>query len=127
MLFVHPSHLKDVEVSNEIERSVRELRYGAIGINQWAAIAYAIGNTPWGGYPSSTLDNIQSGRGWVHNTLMLEEVEKVVVSGPLESPFRPLWSPLHRSLHHLGRALCDFEADPSAWHLSRLGLAAVRG
>jgi aldehyde dehydrogenase (NAD(P)+) len=126
VLFAHPSQLKDSELSNEIERAVRELRYGVIGVNQWSAVAYALATTPWGAYPSSTLENIQSGIGWVHNTYMLEDVEKCVVNGPLESPFRLLWSPLHRTGHKLGRTLCEFEANPKPWHISRLALQALR-
>jgi acyl-CoA reductase-like NAD-dependent aldehyde dehydrogenase len=126
MLFAHPSQLKDSELSNEIERAVRELRYGCIGVNQWAAVAYALASTPWGAYPGSTLHDIQSGIGWVHNTFMLEDVDKCVVSGPLDGPFRPIWSPLHRSGHKLGPALCEFEANPKPWHLSTLGMYALR-
>jgi aldehyde dehydrogenase (NAD(P)+) len=127
MLFVHPSQLKDSALSVEVEGAVRRLRYGAVAINQWSAVAYALGSTPWGGHPSSSLADIQSGLGWAHNTLMLEGVEKCVLSGPIESPFKPLWSPLHRTCQHVGRQLCDFEADPDPWRLSKLGFNALRG
>jgi aldehyde dehydrogenase (NAD(P)+) len=127
MLFVHPSQLKDATLSAEVEASVRRLRYGAVAINQWSAVAYALGSAPWGGHPSSSLADIQSGQGWVHNTLMLEGVEKCVLRGPLESPFKPLWSPLHRTCHSVGRALCTFEAEPDAWRLSKLAFNALRG
>ena len=127
MLFVHPSQLKDATLSAEVEASVRRLRYGAVAINQWSAVAYALGSTPWGGHPSSTPADIQSGQGWVHNTMMLEHVEKCVLRGPLVSPFKPLWSPLHRTCQTVGRQLCAFEADPDAWRLSKLALSALRG
>jgi aldehyde dehydrogenase (NAD(P)+) len=127
MLFVHPSQLKDATLSAEVEASVRRLRYGAVAINQWSAVAYALGSAPWGGHPSSTLADIQSGQGWVHNTLMLEGVEKCVLRGPLESPFKPLWSPLHRTCQSVGRALCAFEAEPDPWRLSKLAFNALRG
>ncbi len=127
MLFVHPSQLKDRALSSEVETAVRRLRYGAIGINQWSAVAYALGSTPWGGHPSSTLADVQSGRGWAHNSMMLEGVEKCVVTGPLVSPLRPLWSPLHRTCHTAGQRLCAFEAEPDLWRLSKLGVSALRG
>lgn len=127
MLFAHPSQLRTPGLSNEIERAVRELRYGTVAINQWSATAYALASPPWGGHPSATLSDIQSGLGWAHNTLMLEDVEKCVVSGPIESPFRLLWSPLHKTGHKVGRALCEYEASPSALALSRLGIHAARG
>jgi acyl-CoA reductase-like NAD-dependent aldehyde dehydrogenase len=127
MLFVHPSQLKDSTLSVEVEAAIRALRYGAVGVNQWSAVAYALGSTPWGGHPSSTLEDIQSGLGWVHNTLMLENIEKCVVRGPLDSPVKPLWSPLHRTCHKVGYELCAFEADPDLWRLSKVGFNALRG
>jgi hypothetical protein len=127
VLFVHPSQLKEGALASEVEMATRRLRYGAIGINQWSAVAYALGSTPWGGHPSSTLADIQSGRGWAHNTAMLEGIEKCVVRGPLVSPIRPLWSPLHKTCHTAGRALCEFEAEPDVWRLSKLGFSAFRG
>lgn len=125
MLFVHPSQLNDDAFSTEVEAAVRKLRYGCVAINQWTGVAYAMGSAPWGGHPSSTLTDIQSGQGWVHNTLMLEGIEKCVVRGPLGGPLRPPWSPLHRKAHILGRRLAELETQPSAWRLSKLGLGAV--
>jgi aldehyde dehydrogenase (NAD(P)+) len=127
VLFVHPSQLKDATLSAEVEGAVRRLRYGAVAINQWSAVAYALGSTPWGGHPSSTLADIQSGLGWAHNASMLEGIEKCVLRGPIESPFKPLWSPLHRTCHTVGRKLCEFESDPDLWRLSKLGYSALRG
>jgi acyl-CoA reductase-like NAD-dependent aldehyde dehydrogenase len=127
MLFVPPSLLERGALGADVEAAVRQLRYGAVAINQWSAVVYALGSTPWGGYPSSTLLDVQSGRGWAHNSLMLEGVEKCVVKGPLVSPLRPLWSPLHKTLHTTGRRLCEFEAEPDLWRLSKLGVSALRG
>lgn len=127
MLFVCPSQLERGALGEDVEAAVRRLRYGAVAINQWSAVAYSLGSTPWGGHPSSTLLDVQSGRGWAHNALMLEGVEKCVVKGPLVSPLRPLWSPLHRTLRTTGRRLCEFEAEPNPWRLSKLGISALRG
>jgi hypothetical protein len=127
MLFVPPARLDDPGFNLELELNVRKLRYGVVAINQWSAIGYAVGTTPWGGHPSATLADIQSGQGWVHNSCMLEGIEKCVIRGPLTSPFRPLWSPLHRTSHLVGRELCAFEAEPDAWRLSKLGFHALRG
>jgi len=127
VLFVPPARLDDPIFNLELESNVRRLRYGVVGINQWSAVGYAVGTTPWGGHPSTTLADIQSGQGWVHNSCMLEGIEKCVVRGPLTSPFRPLWSPLHRTCHLVGRELCAFEAEPDAWRLSKLAFHALRG
>jgi hypothetical protein len=45
-----------------------------------------------GAFPGHTLDDIQSGRGKVHNSFMLEKTERTVI----EAPFRPF----PRSLWH---------------------------
>jgi aldehyde dehydrogenase (NAD(P)+) len=127
VLFVPPARLDDPSFNQELESNVRRLRYGVVGINQWSAVAYAVATTPWGGHPSATLADIQSGLGWAHNSCMLEGIEKCVVRGPLTSPFRPLWSPLHRTCNLVGRELCAFEADPDVWRLSKLGFQALRG
>lgn len=125
MLFVPPSQLSSESMSVAVESAIRELRYGCVAINQWTGVAYAMGNAPWGGHPSSSLADIQSGKGWVHNTLMLEGVEKCVVRGPLSGPLRPVWSPLHRKAHILGSRLAELELQPTAWRLSKLGLGSL--
>ena len=63
--------------------AIVDLRYGTVAINHWPALGYAFGTTPWGGHQSATLENIQSGLGWVHNTYMLDGIDKAVVRGPL--------------------------------------------
>lgn len=127
VLFVPPARLDDPGFNLELESNVRRLRYGVVGINQWSAVAYSLSTTPWGGHPSTTLADIQSGQGWVHNSYMLEGIEKCVLRGPVTSPFRPVWSPLHRTCNLLGREACAFEADPNWWRLSKLGFQALRG
>jgi len=126
MLFAPTSELNDPALSAQIEEAVQRLRYGVVGINHWSGVAYMLGSTPWGGHPSTTLGDIQSGQGWVHNTLMLEGIEKCVLWGPIVPAFKPVWSPLHRTCHIVGQKLCAFEADPDLWRLSQLGFNALR-
>jgi aldehyde dehydrogenase (NAD(P)+) len=109
-----------------LDRSIATLRYGTVGVNQWPASAYALATAPWGGHPSATLADVQSGLGWVHNSLMLEHIEKTVQHGPLRAFPAPVYFPGHRALQHLGRALVDFEAAPSALGLAKVGYFAVR-
>ncbi len=126
MLYVSPATERDKTLSAALDRSIATLRYGTIGINQWPASAYALATSPWGGHPSASLADVQSGLGWVHNGLMLEQVEKTVQRGPLRTFPAPPYFPGHRSLEHLGRALVDFEAAPSALGLTKVGYFAVR-
>jgi aldehyde dehydrogenase (NAD(P)+) len=126
MLYVPPSVERDAGLSAALERSIAALRYGTVGVNQWPASAYALATAPWGGHPSATLADVQSGIGWVHNSLLLEHIEKTVQRGPLRAFPPPAYFPGHRTLHHLGRALVDFEAAPSALGLAKVGYFAVR-
>jgi len=126
MLYVTPETERDKTLSAALERSIADLRYGTVAINHWPASAYALATSPWGGHPSATLADAQSGLGWVHNSLMLGAIEKTVQRGPLRAFPVPPYFPGHRTLQHLGRALADFEAAPSAVGLAKLGYFAVR-
>src|SRR6478672_252812 len=63
--------------------AMAHLRYGAIGINTWTGMAFAL--TTWGAFPGNTAQDIGSGTGTVHNTFLLPRPQKAVV----EIPFRP--------------------------------------
>jgi aldehyde dehydrogenase (NAD(P)+) len=125
-LVVHPKSLKDPAVNAAVEKAIRELRYGAVAVNTWPAAVFALGSLPWGGHPSSTLQNIQSGLGWVHNTKMLEDIEKAVLRAPLTSFPPSPWMPGHRGVATLGRRLADFELAPSWLKIPAIAAAAMR-
>jgi hypothetical protein len=93
----------------------------------WPALAYALCSTPWGGHPSATLADIQSGLGWVHNTVMLEDIEKCVLRAPLKPMPKQVYFPTHKAVHQLGQRLVEFEAAPSWLKVPGLALAALRG
>jgi aldehyde dehydrogenase (NAD(P)+) len=126
MLFVHPRTEGDPGLRPALDRSVADLRYGTVAINHWPALVYGFGAPPWGGHPSATLDNIQSGLGWVHNTFMFEDIEKTVLRGPLTVFPKPAWFPGHKTLHRLGRALVHFELAPSWKGVPAIALMAIR-
>ncbi len=126
-LIVHPACEKDAAVGASMDRAIRELRYGTVAINHWPALGYAFGTTPWGGHPSANLKNIQSGLGWVHNTFMLDGIDKTVLRGPLRVWPHPVWFYDHRRAHEVGPRLAAFEADPGWRRLPGLVLEAVRG
>lgn len=126
-LVVHPKTLKDPAAQQAVEDAIRDLRYGAVAVNTWPAAIFALGTAPWGAHPTSSLENIQSGRGWVHNSFMLEEIEKCVLRAPLKSfPISP-WFPGHKTLLQVARRLVDFEMDPSWLKVPGIATAALRG
>jgi acyl-CoA reductase-like NAD-dependent aldehyde dehydrogenase len=128
MLYVTPATEQDTALSKALERAIVELRYGTVALNHWPSAAYALATAPWGGHPSATLADVQSGLGWVHNSLLFDAgaVDKTVQRGPLRAFPVPPYFPGHRSLHLLGRSLADFEAAPSALGIAKVGYFAVR-
>ena len=110
----------------EFDRAIAELRYGTIGINQWPALGYGIGSTPWGAFPGHTLDDIQSGIGTVHNTFLFDRPEKTVIDAPFTVRPRPPWFVTHRGGLRLGELLTRFEAAPSPARLPAILLAALK-
>ena len=128
MLYVTPETERDSSLSKGLERAISNLRYGTIALNHWPAAGYALATAPWGGHPSVSLADVQSGLGWVHNSLLLDAsaIEKTVQRGPLRTFPAPPYFPGHRTLHQLGRALVDFEAAPSAAGLAKVGYFAAR-
>lgn len=122
-----PPRLQQGSVGAQLEKSIDELRYGSVAINHWPALVYGFTSPPWGGHPSATLDNIQSGLGWVHNTYLLEGIEKSVVRGPLVVQPKPPWFYDHRRTHEVGRRMADFEMAPSWGKVPGIAWQALRG
>ncbi|MBR58885.1 MAG: aldehyde dehydrogenase [Myxococcales bacterium] len=122
-ILIHPETAASPAMAEALEQAIRDLRYGAVGINHWPAMCFALGTTPWGAYPGSTLEDIQSGLGFVHNTFMLENVEKAVIRGPFRpAPFPP-WFVTHRRMKQVAKSMLEMEYCPSftkvpklAWH-----------
>ncbi|HTQ07825.1 MAG TPA: aldehyde dehydrogenase family protein [Polyangiaceae bacterium] len=128
MLLVPEAVTGDPTLARGLEATIRALRYGSVGVNVWPAVAYGLGTLPWGGHPSGTLADVQSGLGFGHNSLLLEHVEKSVVRAPLVQTLpKPFWYPGYRTLDRLARRLVDFQADPSPLALARVAFEALRG
>jgi aldehyde dehydrogenase (NAD(P)+) len=127
MIIAPASIESDAATAAALERMLRELRYGSVCVNVWPAAAYGLGTLPWGGHPSATLENAQSGLGWGHNALLLRDLEKTVLRAPLVPLVKPLWYPGHRTLDTLARRFGDFSAAPGPGKLLKVAVAALRG
>ncbi len=90
-LLVHPASLKDPQMAAAIDRALVNLRYGTIGLNYWAAAGFVLSATTWGAFPGHPLNDIQSGTGVVHNTLMFSQPQKSVIRAPFRSVPKPAW------------------------------------
>ncbi|WP_460775553.1 aldehyde dehydrogenase family protein [Microbacterium sp. GXF7504] len=75
----------EAALGDGFDRAVAALRYGGIAINTWTGVVFATPVLSWGGFPGSTLADVGSGLGIVHNTSLLADVERSVLRGP----FRP--------------------------------------
>jgi acyl-CoA reductase-like NAD-dependent aldehyde dehydrogenase len=110
-----------------LEDSIDRLRYGVVAINQWSGLVFALLSPPWGGYPGSTPLDIQSGTGWVHNSLMLDGIEKTVLQAPLTVQPKPIWMPSHGNPEPVAWALFDLMRNPSIGTVTNLSIQAVKG
>ncbi len=125
-LIVHPKSLEDPRIAEAVERAVVRLRYGTVSLNVWSGDSFAFGTPPWGGHPSTTLADVQSGLGWVHNTPMLEGVEKAVLRHPITMKPKPAYFPTHRTAHTLMRRLTYLEERASWSKMPGVLAAAMR-
>jgi len=100
-ILVHPRTLADDASREAVERAIDRLDYGSVVVNHWSAAPYAMVSPPWGAAPGAVPTDIQSGVGVVHNTYLLEDVQKTVVRGPFRPPIAPPWSHTHRRLNRL--------------------------
>lgn len=125
-LVVHPKTSKDPTLGAAVERAITNLRYGSVNVNAWSGYLFAFGTAPWGAHPSSTLADIQSGRGWVHNTPMLEGIEKAVMRHPITAMPKPSYFPTHRSAHLLMQRMTALEENSSWTRVPAVLAAAMR-
>jgi len=126
-VMVHPASRAGAANEERFQQAVARLRYGTVAINHWPAIAYAIMNAPWGGYPGGTLVDPQSGIGWVHNTYLLEQIEKCVLEGPLVVRPKPFWFPSHRQADKLAWKVLGLYHQPDWRKLPGIFWSALRG
>jgi aldehyde dehydrogenase (NAD(P)+) len=136
-LIVHPETLE--ELGPSFEDAIADLRYGTIGVNSWVGVAFLLAEATWGAFPGHADEDIQSGRGVVHNAFLFDRPERTVVYAPFE-PFhralrrgrvhlapKPPWFVTHRNAEEVGRKLTRFAASPSPLRLPGLFRAALRG
>lgn len=110
-----------------IQKKLDELQFGAVSINQWSAILFALMSPPWGGCSGGTLCDPLSGIGWVHNSFMLTDIDKTVLEAPLNVVPKPVWSPTHNRPEELAWAMFELMSKPSLWNLTKLGCRAGHG
>jgi len=96
--------------SDAYKRALKNLKYGTVSVNIWSALGYTMGS-PWGAYPGNELRDIQSGLGFVHNPLMLDNVEKTVFKAPLPLTLETKlpWFASSKNSEHFWKTLSGYE------------------
>ena len=123
-IIIHPAVAAGL--GGGLEDHIASLRYGSVAVNHWPAISFALGVTSWGAYPGHRLDDIQSGIGSVHNTMLFDRPQRSVVTGPFRMRPKPPWFSTHRRGHHVAALLAGLELDPGPRHLPRIFFHALR-
>lgn len=125
-VLVHPRALAERGVHEALERAIRDLHHGVVVVNGWAGQAFAMGAVPWGVHARAAGAG-PGARALVHDTLMLERVEKAVVRFPSFTWPKPIHFPSHRTAHVVGRRLAELEAGRRWLALPSVLAAAAQG
>ena len=125
-ILIHPQTLRQIG-RKRFDEIITSLRYGAIAINAWTGLVFLTPQAPWGAFPGATLDDVQSGIGFVHNTLLFDRPQRTVIEAPFTVWPRPPWFITNRNASALGRLLTRFQYRPSMPRLFRLFANALRG
>lgn len=123
-VLVHPSTRR--QFAAELEQAIAQLRYGNIGINLWAAVNFSISSLPWGAFPGNSLEDIGSGSGSVHNTLLFDHPQKSVVYAPFRIAPTPLWFADHPNRLNVARRLTTLQGTLTWGDFLKFLLEAVR-
>jgi hypothetical protein len=136
-ILIHPATAR--QLGTRLDDAIARLRYGTIAVNAWTGVGYLTPRASWGAFPGHPLDDIQSGRGVVHNALLLDHPERTVVRGPFRPAPRsiahgewamtpkPPWFVDNRTADRTGRRLTTFTAKPRAGALPGIFASALRG
>jgi hypothetical protein len=123
----HPAGFRSQPSSERLlQACLGELRYGVIALNHWPGLMYGMMSPPWGGFPGSGLADAQSGIGSVHNTFMLQGVEKSVLEGPLTIFPKPPWFPSHRQAERVAWSCFRLYGRPSWTNLVQLLISSLK-
>jgi acyl-CoA reductase-like NAD-dependent aldehyde dehydrogenase len=127
------------ELSGRWDSLIGNLKYGCIAINAWTGLGFLSVQAPWGAFPGHTIDDIQSGTGFVHNTYMFDRVERCVIEAPFR-PFprnllhgsftllpRPPWFVTNKKADKLGMLLTRFQHKPGWLKIPRIFINALMG
>jgi acyl-CoA reductase-like NAD-dependent aldehyde dehydrogenase len=117
---------------SRVELLIEHLRYGVVAVNAWSALAYAVANIPWGGFPGGTIEAPESGLGYVHNPYFLPLVQNSILRAPLRVWPTPPWFPWHSKGGQLAGGVAEMYSAIAAgksglWNLVGMLPDVIRG
>jgi aldehyde dehydrogenase (NAD(P)+) len=136
-ILIHPDTMK--ALGPRFEDAISRLRYGCIAVNSWTAVGFLIAQASWGAFPGHTADNIQSGIGVVHNSLLFDRPQKSVIyqsfypfprgvkHGQMTLLPKPPWFITNRRANKIAKALVRFEAGSNPFRMVPIFSEALRG
>jgi aldehyde dehydrogenase (NAD(P)+) len=137
-IIIHPSTLRKIG-KKKFDQIITDLEYGCIAVNAWTGLGFLTVQTPWGGFPGHTPEDVGSGIGTVHNTYMFDKPERTVVYAPFR-PFprtllsggmtllpKPPWFITNKRAAQLGRRLTAFQYKPGWLKIPGIFINALRG
>jgi len=112
-----------------LEELLASLQYGCVVLNGTGLVGFALTPLTWGGFVGrSTLHDVQSGIGIVHNSFLVDNVQKSVLRVPWAAlPFTNYWDHRHRNVPAMGRHLVAFGAKEGFLNFVKVAWAALRG
>ncbi len=124
-IIIHPETQK--QIGQALENAIARLEYGSIVVNHWPALSYGLGVTTWGAHPGHTYNDIQSGIGVVHNTMLFDQPQKSVIYGPFRVNPTPPWFVTNKNTSKIAQRLVAFEGKPSILNFAKLLPQVLRG
>ena len=124
-LLVHPKTWANPTLRQGIEKAIAQLHYGMVAVNLYGNTSFVLQEISWGGIAGATPQDIQSGVGFVHNTLLLEHLQKSVIYAPFDSILNRQ-TPTNPNFANVSERLMWFEARPSVLNLARLAWALAK-
>ncbi|WP_412061043.1 aldehyde dehydrogenase family protein [Rubrivirga sp. IMCC45206] len=136
-VLIHPRTKR--ALGDALEDAIAELRYGTVGVNQWAGAGFLTAQAAWGAFPGHVRNDIQSGTGVVHNSWLFDRPQKTVVWGYF-APFprslllgemhaapAPLYFVTNETADTTARRATEFATSPSVGKLAGVVVSAFRG
>jgi hypothetical protein len=124
VIIIDPKTEKEMRVSKTLQNAIDQLHYGTVSMNVSPGVGIFT-MAPWGGYPGSTSDNIQSGNCFVFNRFMLDNIEKTVLHAPFRINPKPFFFVSDKPNQKAIQAWGDFLISNKSMDIARMLIAAM--